>query len=110
MDSISTRRSSGVLNSANGGYLTQGTVLKSAHIANFEAVDRYIEFINMEFNRLAYQATQDIHDPAMINIEQLIAECNLPYKNIIHFVKIITEDGLEGEFDDNPSYVHLTKM
>ncbi len=65
----------------------------------------------MEFNRLVYQARQDIHDPAIINLEQLVMECKLPYRNLIHFFRLITQDGLEGKLDnDTPSYVHLTKI
>ena len=111
MEKLSIWRANGVLNASNWAYLTQGTVVKSRRVPNFEAVNRFIEFINMEFNRLTYQATQDIHDPAMINVESIIAECKLPYSSVTNLVSIITDNGLHGELDNiDTSYVHLTKM
>jgi hypothetical protein len=55
--------------------------------------------VSIEFNALIENENNEIHEPALVDIGALVENCDLPYKNLHHFLMIITEDGKYGEFE-----------
>lgn len=96
---VSMKRASGVLNQHSYTHTTlHGASVRAAHIPNFEAIKRYIEVIDVKYTLLIENEHNEIFEPALIDIGKLVKNCNFPYKNLHHFLMIITEDGKYGKF------------
>lgn len=107
---VSMKRASGVLNQHSYTHTTlHGASVRAAHIPNFEAIKRYIEVIDVKYTLLIENEHNEIFEPALIDIGKLVKNCNFPYKNLHHFLMIITEDGKYGKFQWTSTSAHLTK-
>lgn len=104
-------RRSGILNGERVNHAPlHGASIRATNVPDFASIKRYIEFIDTEYETLILDEQNEIYEPVVIDLGKLILECNLWYKNILHFLMLITEDGKYGEFQGDTPYAYLTKQ